>query len=474
MTPILKLAGVGLAYESRVVLRNISFEVPASGCTVLLGPSGTGKSSLLRALAGVTAGAPMVRLWGEALYRGQPCVTQNRPALVGQKAQALVSSVMDNLVDEWPERWRLTRGMQTAKLKEMLERRGQGGLADRLEDQVIDLPIEQQRVVAILRKTMAQPALLMVDEPTANLSDEQAEPILALLHHLSSEAPLLVVQHHLAQTRRLADKVVLIASGVTQECAPTELFFTAPKSEAAQAFLRSGSCPETKQNLAEPAETITDEPIKRRGTELDPAGEGSAQAVSIVPAIGTRSRSATLGPRGFVWLIDGHVAGTPWPGIVRDTAYDLRILREAGVTRLLSLTEQPFPAAQAAMHGIRCAWSPIPDMHAPSPSQAVDLCRDIDRYLRDGERVALHCKAGLGRTGTALAAYWLWRHQGALAGASALAHIRSLQPGMVQSEEQETFLTRFADLLRDEMPEVSGAVAAHGPLHQRASFNPRP
>lgn len=159
--------------------------------------------------------------------------------------------------------------------------------------------------------------------------------------------------------------------------------------------------------------------------------------------------SAARGPRGFTWLLAGRLAGTPWPGIVQPLGYDLDALRSVGVTRLVSLTEEPFDAAIALPYGIVCESCPMPDMHPPTPEQARHLCGAIDAWLLHGDVVAVHCRAGLGRTGTVLAAYWLWRAGGALGAVRALEDVRRLEPGWVQSRAQVDFLEEFArDLTR--------------------------
>lgn len=442
MNPVLYLSDFGLAFDSRVILRGLSFAVPAEGCTVLLGPSGTGKSTLLRTLAGLTVGHPQLRLSGEARYREQPCTGSNRPVLVEQKPQALMSTVLENLVCEMPDRSQLTRPQQVIKISAWLEHLGLQALLNSLACQVIDLPLAEQRMVAILRKALAAPDLLMVDEPTANLADEGVAAIMALLRHLTHMQPLLVVMHHLAQTRQLADHVILMANGATQESAPTAQFFTAPQTEAARQFLRTGSCPETGLNPCD-EDVPSAPPAPAPALAAPPPCPPQPQKLPDP----TPYRHARWGPRGFVWLMDGLVAGTPLPGVLHDTDADLRALHEVGITRLISLTETPFDPATAAPHGICCAASPMPDMHAPSLAQAVQLCQDIDRFLAAGERVAVHCKAGLGRTGTVLGAYWIWRHAGPITGEQALSHIRRLESGMVQSAEQEAFLSLFADAI---------------------------
>lgn len=452
MSELLSLSGFGLAFESRVILRNVNLELSSQGCTVLLGPSGTGKSTLLRTLAGLLATHARIRLWGRVLYQGRPwhAAEGSRPALVEQKPQLLVSSVWDNLALELPERGQKTRIQQMEEIGAFLAQMGQNHLMDQLEVPVIDLPVPQQRIVAILRKAMAVPGLLMVDEPTTNLKDEDAAEINVVLKELATRIPLLVVSHHQGHTRQIADHIVLVANGMVQEAAETERFFNDPQSESARHFLRSGSCPEVgagqlEEVLAEIGQfpELIEQPVQ------DPPPVAVEAPVPRIKAIESYP-SASRGPRGFVWLLGGLVAGTPQPGVgvVNEISDDLEALQAVGVKRLISLTEAPFASPLMAQYGIEASFNPIPDMHPPSLSQAVQLCREIDLYCTRGEAVAVHCKAGLGRTGTILAAYWIWHHQGKIKGRDAVAHIRRLEPRMIQSTEQEEFLNRFSGELR--------------------------
>jgi atypical dual specificity phosphatase len=141
--------------------------------------------------------------------------------------------------------------------------------------------------------------------------------------------------------------------------------------------------------------------------------------------------------------------------VVHDVRYDLDALRSVGITRLISLTEEPFDAVLAAEFGISCLASPMPDMAPPTLAQGLVLCRAIDRALAAGEVVAVHCHAGLGRTGTVLAAYWLWRGCGRIGAPQALEDVRRIEPGWVQSESQLRFLEEFARVVAN-----GGAVMA--------------
>lgn len=449
MKDSLLLKEFGVAFGDRTVLRSVSFGLPETGCTVLLGPSGTGKSTLLRTLAGFNDANPALRTWGEVRL-GEDGT--RRPALVMQKPQLLVSSVLENLVCELPNRSNLRRTEQHELVREAIGRHGLMSLSERLGDKVIGCTPGEQRLIAILRMALAQPAVLMVDEPTAGLTPEAATPVLQLLKDLARERAVLVVMHHMQQTRTLADRVVLLANGEIQETAEVAEFFGHPQSEAARSFVRTGSCPEgprgpqDEEEAAEvpaaPAPGITAAPAEETSVPTKTGGPYPPPSAPVQE--NPLAASAAYGPRGFVWLIRGRLGGTPLPGIIHDVRYDLDALKSVGVTRLISLTEQPFNPELAAPFGIRCHALPIVDMEPPTLEQGLKLCAQIDHFLHDGEVIAVHCKAGLGRTGTVLAAYWIWSGGGRIGAVQALEHVRRMHPGWVQSEAQVRFLEEFA------------------------------
>lgn len=468
MTPVLALEGFGVAFETRTILLDVRLSIPAQGCTVLLGPSGTGKSTLIRTLAGLNDANPSMRSWGRAIYGGEALGPARRPAIVAQKAHLLMATVQDNMVAKLPQRSSLTRVRQIERVRDFLQQNGQEVLAGKLAMPVIDLPLHEQRIIAILRQALPEPALLMVDEPTANMSSENAQAVLAALAILARSRAVLMVSHHLAQTRQIADQVILIADGVVQESAATEDFFLRPQTVAAQHYVRTGSCPELGINRRDAdADADADEalPVCSEPPALPPGQQAATRPEVVTQATAglaptlepwqrlkhlqpsPAAKSAFCGPRGFVWLIGGKVAGTPYPGILHSVHQDLQTLRSAGITRLVSLTETPFDAELAANYNIQCTAVPMPDMHAPSLQDAWFLCHEMDRYLQNGETVAVHCKAGLGRTGTVLALYWIWLQAGKVSGLDAMKYVRQQEVGMIQSLEQENFLKKFAALV---------------------------
>ena len=135
-------------------------------------------------------------------------------------------------------------------------------------------------------------------------------------------------------------------------------------------------------------------------------------------------------PANFSWLLPGRVAGMARP-VMDDEAW----LREQGVTSLVSLTLAPPSIALRILH------VPIPDMQSPSVNQlraAVDFIRAA---WDEGGGVAVHCGAGIGRTGTVLAAVLVAEGSDA---DEAIAEVRAVRPGSIETPEQEQRVHEFA------------------------------
>ncbi|TDM05954.1 MAG: hypothetical protein C4K60_14850 [Ideonella sp. MAG2] len=437
----LVLRGFGVGYGERQVLRGLDLRLPAHGVTVLLGPSGTGKSTLLKTLAGHLQGLSSHWVVGDIIHA--PAAGAALPPLAVQKAGLLMATLRDNLLGDWAARAQLTPAQQTAYLAEWLDHQGLGDMAARLAVPVVELTPAQQALTKLLRVLLPDAPLVLLDEPTAGLGEEEAEPLLEVISRVGRQRAVLVSMHHLAQSRRIAHRVLLLASGRLQEDTPASAFFLAPRSESGRLFLATGSCPEESawpQDL--PALSVCPRPA---APTLIAAPQHSALPVQTL----------ARGPQGFVWLLDGQLAGTAMPGLLRPVEDDLRELSAAGITRLLSLTTRPCDAEAAARWGIQVRALPIVDMGAPTLDEALMACQWLDACLADQQAVAVHCRAGLGRTGTILGCYLLWRKGGRLSAAQALSALRHRQNAWVQSQRQEEFLHEFAlAMARQAVPDT--------------------
>lgn len=149
-------------------------------------------------------------------------------------------------------------------------------------------------------------------------------------------------------------------------------------------------------------------------------------------------------PPNFHWAIEGLLAGMALPGSsFSEPQKDLDDLAAMGISVLVTLTEKALPFDMVLRSGLAPFHIPVEDFEAPTIAQAEEFCRIVDRMKAENRKVAVHCLAGLGRTGTMLAVYLI--HLEGIGAAEAIERMRKIQPGYVQCEEQELFLYDWAD-----------------------------
>jgi atypical dual specificity phosphatase len=146
--------------------------------------------------------------------------------------------------------------------------------------------------------------------------------------------------------------------------------------------------------------------------------------------------SAGSGPKDlFSWVVKDRVIG-----MGRPSSEDLAALASCGVSHVISLTVQPMERELLNRHGITGIHIPVMDMSAPSPAEITRFVEELARLVDEGHKVAVHCGAGLGRTGTMLACYLVSRGMSA---DEALSEVRSQRPGSVESRVQEEAVREF-------------------------------
>jgi atypical dual specificity phosphatase len=142
-------------------------------------------------------------------------------------------------------------------------------------------------------------------------------------------------------------------------------------------------------------------------------------------------------PDGFSWIDKPLLAGMACPADVED----FRWLRDQGIEVVLSLTEDPPRRDWVNDVGLFLVHVPVVDMEAPTQAQ-IDQCICAIRRAHEKKMgVAIHCGAGLGRTGVILACYLVTQNMTAK---NAIARIRRIRPGSIETDEQADAVHEFA------------------------------
>lgn len=223
------------------VLKGVSLTVEKGEVVVVLGPSGCGKSTLLRCINGLEDLQE-----GEILLEGE--VISNRKKnmyLVRQKIGMVFQSY--DLFPHLTVEQNILLGPMKAQgrareevRKDAEEWLSRVGLLEKRDSYPRELSGGQKQRVAIVRALCMKPEIMLFDEVTAALDPEMVREVLDVILDLAREGrTMIIVTHQMDFARAIADRVVFIDGGVIVEEGAPEDFFTRPKTERAEAFLKS-------------------------------------------------------------------------------------------------------------------------------------------------------------------------------------------------------------------------------------------
>jgi putative ABC transport system ATP-binding protein len=221
MPPIIQVRELTRTYQLGTMevhaLRGVSFEIERGEFVAVMGPSGSGKSTLMHLIGCLdTPTAGQYTLDGaavEELDKDQLAAIRNRKiGFVFQQFNLLPrSTALANVELPLVYRGALDRAERYERAARALE---QVGLADRMHHRPSELSGGQQQRVAIARALVAEPALLLADEPTGNLDSRSSDEILALFQELNARGITLILVTHEPNVARYARRVLTIRDGL--------------------------------------------------------------------------------------------------------------------------------------------------------------------------------------------------------------------------------------------------------------------
>jgi ABC-type polar amino acid transport system ATPase subunit len=241
---MIALVGVTKRHEGRAVLDRVSMRFAEGRITAVVGPSGGGKSTLLRCIVGLEAfDAGEIQAFGHCLgpsplddQKARLAEVRRRVGLVFQAFHLFGHRTALGNVTEAPVHVKnMGVAEASARGRALLEK---VGLAHRASAYPHELSGGEQQRVAIARALAMEPDALLLDEPTSALDPERTAGLFEILQGLREERKtLVIVTHEMTFAARIADHVVVLHGGeVVEEGAPAEVL-RAPKDPRTRAFL---------------------------------------------------------------------------------------------------------------------------------------------------------------------------------------------------------------------------------------------
>ena len=248
--PLLRVRGLRKSFGAIEVLKGVDMAVHAGEVTFLIGPSGGGKSTLMRCMNFLDLpNAGEIVFGGKRLCHEDGSVFQAAPERVLRAARSEMPmvfqqfnlfshrTVLQNVLEGPVMVQRRRRDEVVPEAEEILRR---VGLHEKLDHYPDQLSGGQKQRVAIARALAMRPRLILFDEPTSALDPELVAGILDTIRGLAEGGmTLVVVSHEMGFARKLADRVHFIADGRILESGAPEQIFDNPGNTRLTGFIRS-------------------------------------------------------------------------------------------------------------------------------------------------------------------------------------------------------------------------------------------
>lgn len=250
---ILEVSHLSKSYGTTTVLRDISFSLEVGQTLSLIGPSGGGKTTLLRCLVSLEiATSGTVTVNGERVFDGAAQQTADEADLFRRRRHFGLVFQNFNLFPQYTalENVTLARLLNAEKnheKKEEIIEHGREllrmiGLEARANFYPHELSGGQQQRVAIARALAMEPSILCFDEPTSALDPELTGEVLRVIRELAKErTTMIIVTHEMSFARDVSDQIVFMDGGLIVEKGTPDEVFGHPKEERTKAFLSNYS-----------------------------------------------------------------------------------------------------------------------------------------------------------------------------------------------------------------------------------------
>jgi ribose transport system ATP-binding protein len=220
MTPRLAMHGIGKAFGGVAVLSQVDLMVEPGEVVALLGSNGAGKSTLMKVLAGLyPRDAGIVRIDGTAHALASPAESVAAGVrMLPQEISVMPDmTVAENIfLGDLPMKRGLLPGVDQpdmrTRARALLDQLGFGSIDP--GQRVGRLPVAEQRIVEIARALAGRAKLLVMDEPTAALTEQEAKLIFRIIRNLQTQGvSVIYISHYMAEVFEISDRIVVLRDG---------------------------------------------------------------------------------------------------------------------------------------------------------------------------------------------------------------------------------------------------------------------
>ena len=224
------------------VLKDISLEIHKGDIVAIIGPSGTGKSTLLRCLNYLTVPSEGRIRIGECTVdakshtKEEVYALRRKSSMVFQQFNLFKNkTALENVMEALTKVQKMPKAEAEEISKRLLE---QVGMGDRMDFYPSKLSGGQQQRGGIARALAVNPEVILFDEPTSALDPEWVKEVLATIQEVAKEGrTMIIVTHEISFARQVANRILFMEEGKIQVDAPPEEFFSDTKQERLQQFL---------------------------------------------------------------------------------------------------------------------------------------------------------------------------------------------------------------------------------------------
>lgn len=233
------------------ILKDIDIELKENSITGIIGPSGGGKSTLIKSLNRMNDEIEGFKYSGEIHFNQTNIYSNNilihdlrkQIGMIFQKPCIFPKSIFENVLFGVRHTRKLDYTLSCAIVEENLRAVSLWKeVSGRLHDKAITLSIGQQQRLCIARALAIKPKIILMDEPTSALDPISTLAVEELIRELKNQYTIVCVTHNMEQARRLSDNIIFMCEGKLIEQGNKERFFSSPRQQQTKDYLKWNSC----------------------------------------------------------------------------------------------------------------------------------------------------------------------------------------------------------------------------------------